>query len=127
MSNPKADHVILYGIDGTDPVMVKRLVGEGKLPNFKRVMEQGFFTEALPSYSGKTPQNWTTIATGTEPGSHSITDLYVQKVGAPLKAAEKGGVFNGGSGDALRNWEEGATRIRLSSPRSPRTAQHYFV
>lgn len=95
MSKSKADHVILYGIDGTDPVMVKRLVGEGKLPNFQRVMEQGFFTEALPSYSGKTPQNWTTIATGAEPGSHSVTDLYVQKAGAPLKAAERGGVFNG--------------------------------
>jgi predicted AlkP superfamily phosphohydrolase/phosphomutase len=75
--------------------MVKRLVAEGKLPNFQRLMEQGFFTEALPSYSGKTPQNWTTIATGAEPGSHSITDLYVQKAGEPLAAAEKGGAFNG--------------------------------
>ncbi|MHC4885998.1 MAG: alkaline phosphatase family protein [Planctomycetota bacterium] len=95
MGGKEAKKVILYGIDGTDPVTVKRLVGEGKLPNFKRLMDRGFFTEALPSYSGKTPQNWTTIATGAEPGSHSITDLYVQKVGEPLKVAEKGGTFNG--------------------------------
>lgn len=57
MPNTNAERVILYGIDGTDPVMVKRLVAEGKLPNFQSLMEQGFFTEALPSYSGKTPQN----------------------------------------------------------------------
>lgn len=80
-TSPRA---IVLGIDGGDPVFIKRLVSQKLLPNFELIMREGFFTAAVPSYTAKTPQNWTTIATGTEPGNHGITDLFVQMEGEPL-------------------------------------------
>ena len=71
LQNEKYNKVILLGIDGMDPVFLKGLIKKGLLKNFKKIMQEGFFTEALPSFTAKTPQNWTTIATGAEPGNHS--------------------------------------------------------
>ncbi len=82
--NNRSARAILLGIDGADPVFVKKLVKQKLLPNFERIMQEGFFTPAMPSFPAKTPQNWTTIATGAEPGTHEITDLFVQPEGESL-------------------------------------------
>lgn len=37
----KAKKVIMMGFDGADPMVIKRMVSGGKLPNFKKVLDAG--------------------------------------------------------------------------------------
>ena len=38
---------MMIGLDGADPVVCKRLVAEGRMPNLKKILEQGVATEKL--------------------------------------------------------------------------------
>ncbi|MHB1414387.1 MAG: alkaline phosphatase family protein [Chloroflexota bacterium] len=73
----EAKKVIMLGIDGGSPALIKRFVKEGKLPNFQKMMEQGVFKEMVEPLPTITPPNWTTITTGSWPGTHGITDFYL--------------------------------------------------
>lgn len=67
---------MLLGLDGADPMVIKRMISEGRLPNMKKVMEQGAHTENLDMlgvFPTVTPPNWTTLATGNYPRTHGIT------------------------------------------------------
>lgn len=76
--------MILLGLDGAVPTIIEEYVQAGLLPNFKRVMESGFYTRALSSFPGVTPVNWATIATGAHPGTHGIVDFVIHERGEPL-------------------------------------------
>ncbi len=73
----EAKKVIMLGIDGGSPTLIKRFIKEGKLPNFQKMMEQGVFKEMVEPLPTITPPNWTTITTGAWPGTHGITDFYL--------------------------------------------------
>ncbi|HWQ74773.1 MAG TPA: alkaline phosphatase family protein [Syntrophomonas sp.] len=71
--------VLLLGIDGLDPRMTKRLMDEGKMPNFKKFAEKGSTRADLEMIGGQptvTPPMWTTLATGASPVVHGITGYY---------------------------------------------------
>jgi predicted AlkP superfamily phosphohydrolase/phosphomutase len=76
--------VVLIGIDSLMPAFVDKFVREGRLPNLKRLMEEGVYAEALPSPPTLTSTNWTTIATGAEPTTHGVTDFLAHHSGEPL-------------------------------------------
>lgn len=67
--------VLLIGIDGFDPKIMNKLMGEGKLPNFYRLKSSGTFTTLETSTPPQSPVAWTSIATGTNPGKHNIFDF----------------------------------------------------
>lgn len=67
---------MLIGLDGADPVIIKRMIAEGRLPNLKKVMDEGAHTENLDMlgvFPTVTPPNWTTLATGNYPITHGVT------------------------------------------------------
>jgi len=64
--------VFVVGIDALNPNLLLKLVKDGELPNFKRLMEMGGFSKALSALPAQTPENWTSIATGAWPGTHGI-------------------------------------------------------
>ena len=78
---------MVIGLDAADPVQVKRLMAEGKMPNLKKLLESGVANEnlamigCLPSV---TPPNWTSIATGCWPRTHGITCYGNQTLGEGL-------------------------------------------
>lgn len=75
---------MLLGLDGADPVIIKRMIAEGRLPNMKKVMEQGAHTENLDMmgvFPTVTPPNWTTLATGNYPKTHGITCFTNETIG----------------------------------------------
>ncbi|WP_239714946.1 hypothetical protein [Paenibacillus sp. 19GGS1-52] len=43
----KAKKVMLLGLDGADPSLIRRYIAEGKLPNFKRALDLGVTTNDL--------------------------------------------------------------------------------
>jgi predicted AlkP superfamily phosphohydrolase/phosphomutase len=75
MSNAKYKKVLLIGIDGMDPEISEKLMSEGKLPNFKKLADDGTFINLNTSYPPHSPVAWTTIATGTNPGKHNVFDF----------------------------------------------------
>ena len=71
------DKLLLLGVDGMDPRFTRRLVNEGKMPNFKKLMDIGSCREDLMMLGANptiTPPMWATLATGAYPMTHGIMD-----------------------------------------------------
>ena len=72
-----AEKVILLGLDGSDPVLLKKLVKAEKLPNIKKLMVRGVFSKAISVFPPVTPPNWASIVTGAYPNTHGISGYYL--------------------------------------------------
>ncbi|NPV08696.1 MAG: hypothetical protein HPY83_12155 [Anaerolineae bacterium] len=69
---------IVVGMDGVSPHFVQYLMAEGRLPNFRRMIEEGTFApHCLSSVPTSTPENWTTISTGAWNGTHQVMSFQV--------------------------------------------------
>ena len=67
--------VVVLGMDGMDPQLLQRFMDEGKLPNFKRLAEQGDFRPLTTSNPPQSPVAWSNFITGMNPGGHGIFDF----------------------------------------------------
>ncbi|MEM7531641.1 MAG: alkaline phosphatase family protein [Chloroflexota bacterium] len=95
--------VILIGLDGANPDLIRHYVSQGVMPNFKRLMERGVFGEYLSAVPPNTTVNWTTIATGAHPGTHGITDFWPHFPGTPLDQVDD--AFNSALVRAEQIWK----------------------
>ncbi len=76
-----ADKIMILGVDGMDPALTRKFVAEGILPNVQKYIERGSTREDLVMQGAHptiTPPMWTTMATGTCPGTHGITCFWNQ-------------------------------------------------
>ena len=81
MREAAAEKIFVIGIDGMDPRLTRKFVDEGKMPNTKKLIEQGTCREDLVMLGAQptvTPPMWTTMATGAYPMTHGITCFYRQ-------------------------------------------------
>jgi predicted AlkP superfamily phosphohydrolase/phosphomutase len=67
--------LIFLGLDGFDPGLAERFMAEGKLPNLKRLAEQGSYRRLRTTFPALSPVAWSTFATGVNPGKHNIFDF----------------------------------------------------
>lgn len=77
--NVISDKVLILGLDGLDARLLRKYVGEGKLPNFKKYIERGAQREDLVLLGAQptvTPAQWTTLGTGAYPCTHGVTDFF---------------------------------------------------
>lgn len=72
---PEVPGVFVVGVDGMDPVITARLMDEGRLPNFKKLAEQGGFQPLGTANPPQSPVAWSTFVTGLNPGGHGIFDF----------------------------------------------------
>lgn len=70
--------IIVIGLDGLDPRRVERLMGEGRLPSFSKVAEQGCFERLGSTNPPISPVAWSTFLTGVNPGKHGIFDFVAR-------------------------------------------------
>ena len=70
--------MVILGFDGMDPELVQQLVEAGKLPNIKRLMDQGGLYSLATTHSAESPTAWASFATGVNPGKHNIFDFLVR-------------------------------------------------
>ncbi|MFZ2655207.1 MAG: alkaline phosphatase family protein [Victivallales bacterium] len=75
---------IVLGLDGACPDIFEGKLSQGLMPNLKRLKEQGCWGDNIPFPSAVTPGNWTSIATGSKPSTHGISDFTMHTVGQPL-------------------------------------------
>jgi predicted AlkP superfamily phosphohydrolase/phosphomutase len=71
----KRASVIVLGLDGMDPRLVKRFVREGRMPNAKKLIEAGTFSPLGTSMPPQSPVAWSNFISGANPGVHGIFDF----------------------------------------------------
>ncbi len=101
-----AQKVWVIGFDGVDPDWLKVWVDQGKLPHFKKLMEEGSFRPLTSTNPPQSPVAWSSFATGANPGVHGIFDFIRRDPKTYLPAVSAGDV-------------EGATFDPDGSLRSP--------
>jgi len=69
--------VVVVGIDGGDWLNLEPLVASGRLPNFKKIIENGTTGPLETIEPMLSPLLWTTIATGKLPEDHGILNFTV--------------------------------------------------
>ena len=73
-----------------DPGLTKKFLEEGIMPSVKTLLERGVAREDLIMQGGHptiTPPMWTTMATGTCPGTHGtspVSGIRTMKIWIPL-------------------------------------------
>jgi predicted AlkP superfamily phosphohydrolase/phosphomutase len=69
---------LVLGIDGLDPGLTRRLMGQGLLPHLEKLSQQGVLSDLLTVNPAQSPVAWTCLATGANPGVHGIFDFIVR-------------------------------------------------
>jgi predicted AlkP superfamily phosphohydrolase/phosphomutase len=72
---PASGRTIVLGFDGMDPRLAERWMAAGKLPNFRKLAEQGSFRPLPTTNPAQSPVAWASFATGNNPGSHGLFDF----------------------------------------------------
>src|SRR5688500_5509936 len=70
--------LVVLGFDGMDPDLVTQWMNEGKLPNIRRIVEEGGLYPLTTTHSAESPTAWASFATGVNPGKHNIYDFLVR-------------------------------------------------
>jgi predicted AlkP superfamily phosphohydrolase/phosphomutase len=76
--NAQVKRVVILGLDGMDPGITTRLMGEGRLPNFQKLAEKGVFRPLGTTYPSMSPVAWSTFTTGVDPSRHCIYDFLTR-------------------------------------------------
>ncbi|MDA1210994.1 MAG: alkaline phosphatase family protein [Planctomycetota bacterium] len=69
------ERMIVLGIYGMDPQLLKQFIAEGRMPNCKRLIERGSFHELATSNPPQSPVAWSNFISGTNSGGHGIFDF----------------------------------------------------
>jgi predicted AlkP superfamily phosphohydrolase/phosphomutase len=70
--------VIIIGLDGMDPKLTERLIGEGKLPHFAALAAEGSFRRLGTTHPPLSPVAWSSFMTGVHPARHGIFDFLAR-------------------------------------------------
>ena len=77
-SDASIERMIVLGVDGMDPNLVKQFVAEGRMPNCGRLMQQGSFGPLQTCDPPQSPVAWSNFISGTNPGGHGIFDFIAR-------------------------------------------------
>jgi predicted AlkP superfamily phosphohydrolase/phosphomutase len=76
-------------------ITVYKWAQEGKLPNIKKMMDQGSYSYSIPDFPSHTPVNFASLMTGTHPSVNGVGDGPMRIEGQPLTKASVGGFTSG--------------------------------
>src|SRR6266481_4963141 len=82
--------VFVLGFDGMDPTLARKWMDEGKLPNLKRLAEQGTFRKLETTQPSESPVAWASFATGANPGKHNIFDFLTRSFETYMPSPDMG-------------------------------------
>lgn len=74
-SAESARRMVLFGVDGMDPVLLQQFMEDGDTPNLKRLAKAGGFMPLGTSIPPQSPVAWSNFITGMNPGGHGIFDF----------------------------------------------------
>ncbi|MFC1596978.1 alkaline phosphatase family protein [Planctomycetota bacterium] len=67
--------VLVLGIDGMSPHLLRKYVAAGRMPHFANLMRDGDFRPLRTTNPPQSPVAWSSFATGMNPGGHGIFDF----------------------------------------------------
>lgn len=70
--------VVVLGLDGLDPKLVRQLMGDGRLPHLSALAAGGHFGELSTVAPALTPAAWSSFMTGNDPSRHNIYDFITR-------------------------------------------------
>jgi hypothetical protein len=73
------ERVIVLGIDGLDPRLLRQLMVAGKLPNFARLANSGTFAALRTTNPPQSPVAWSSMGTSLNPGGTGIFGFIRRK------------------------------------------------
>src|SRR5271166_1072635 len=76
--------VAVVGLDSLSPILSRRFLAEGRMPNLARILRDGYSTELVPTMPPTTPAGWATVATGAWPSTHGVEGFAVHVPGESL-------------------------------------------
>lgn len=74
--------MIVLGMDGLDPVLLRRFMDDGKLPNFSALAQRGTFMPLETAMPPQSPVAWSNFISGARPDTHMIWD-FIHRDPAP--------------------------------------------
>lgn len=102
--------MIVLGIDGMDPQIVRTLLARGELPNLAALIDRGDMRELETTSPPQSPVAWSTFITGEDPDEHGIFD-FVHRDAAHLAP-----YLSTSQVSAARTIELGSFALPLGSP-----------
>lgn len=67
--------VIVLGLDGLSPHLVREMMQRGELPNLARLAREGGFRSLISTVPPQSPVAWASFITGRDPGGHGVYDF----------------------------------------------------
>lgn len=96
---------MIIGLDSAVPTLIKKFVEDGTLPNIGMLMKEGVYGEGFPTHPTLTGTNWTTIVSGTWPGTQGASCMWTHFKGEPLNRVHSS--FLSTTSHCERLWEVG--------------------
>jgi len=115
---PLASRVIVIGLDGLDPGQVRRLMADGKLPNFRRLADTGHMSDLATTLPPISPVAWSSFQTGVNPGKHNIYDFLNRDLRTYLPELSSARIVEGAA-TGWRRWFGGGTTVRMLRKSQP--------
>jgi predicted AlkP superfamily phosphohydrolase/phosphomutase len=88
--------VLVVGLDGVPLGLIRAWANEGKLPTFRRLMDQGAVGDLQSTVPPTSGPSWSTFMTGKNPGKTGIYDFLYRQEGTyifpPVNASRRDGV-----------------------------------
>ena len=77
--NTGSARVLCIGLDGATFDLISPFIEQGRLPNLKRLMEEGSHSSLTSVIPPLSPQAWSSFMTGVNPGKHGLFGFKCQK------------------------------------------------
>ncbi len=74
-SNTDGSRLYIIGLDGASFNYLDPVLKSGRIPNFKRLFDNGVRSDCISTIPPLTPPAWSTMLTGANPGKHGIFDF----------------------------------------------------
>jgi len=74
----KVKRFVIVGLDGFDPGLAQKYMDEGRMPNFKKLAEEGHFSPLQTACPSISPVAWSSFATGVDASRHNIYDFLTR-------------------------------------------------
>jgi predicted AlkP superfamily phosphohydrolase/phosphomutase len=110
-----ARRVIVLGIDGMDPNLMRKFASEGHMPNAARLMERGGISTLGTSNPPQSPVAWSNFITGSTPGVHGIYDFIHRDAATMSPFLSTSEVTDSGDSLGIGKWRipTGGADVRL--------------
>ena len=88
--------VLIVGLDGVPLSLIEAWATEGRLPTFRRLMEEGTVGKLRSTIPPTSGPSWSTFMTGKNPGKTGIYDFLYRREGTyvfpPVNASQRDGI-----------------------------------